>query len=60
MVLGFANMFQVFGFTRMEFYANWMDELPAVLKVYAGVQTVVALPLLFFFALGLRTRFRMR
>ncbi|MGB8811681.1 MAG: hypothetical protein WCC57_00690, partial [Paracoccaceae bacterium] len=56
----FSNMFQVFGFGRLYFDADFMANLPRVLQVYAGVQTVVALPLLFFLGLGLRSRFRLR
>lgn len=56
----FSNLFQIFGFGRLHFDTTVMKDLPTVLKVYAGVQTVAALPLLFFLGLGLRQRFRLR
>ena len=56
----FSNLFQIFGFGRLHFDTLVMKDLPTVLKVYAGVQTVAALPLLFFLGLGLRQRFRLR
>lgn len=58
--LSFSNLFQVFGFSRLYFDADFMKTLPLVLQIYSGFQTVLAVPLLFFLALGLRTRFRMR
>lgn len=58
--LSFSNLFQVFGFSRLYFDTDFMQGLPLVLQIYSGLQTVLAVPLLFFLALGLRTRFRMR
>ena len=58
--LSFANQFPVFGLQGRWFSTEFLRELNPWLKALGGVQTVVALPLLFFFALGLRTRFRMR
>jgi hypothetical protein len=58
--LSFANQFPVFGLQARWFSADFLSCLNPWLKALGGAQTVVALPLLFFFALGLRTRFRMR
>ena len=55
----FSNLLPVFGFGRV-FLGDVLQELPVSLKVISGLQTVVALPLLFFLGLGLRTRFRLR
>ena len=60
MGLSFSDLFPVFGFGRLYFDAEFMKPLPAVLKVVASGQTVLALPLLFFLGLGLRNRFRLR
>ncbi|MDZ4311071.1 MAG: pentapeptide repeat-containing protein [Cypionkella sp.] len=58
--LSFANQFPVFGLQGRWFSVKFLGDLNPWLKALGGVQTVVSLPLLFFFALGLRTRFRMR
>ncbi len=58
--LSVANLFPLFGFQRIWFDPTGFAALSPWLKVLGGLQTVVSLPLLFFFALGLRTRFRMR
>jgi hypothetical protein len=58
--LSIANQFPVFGLQGRWFSVAFLQEVNPWLKALGGAQTVVALPLLFFLALGLRTRFRMR
>ena len=58
--LSFANLFPLFGFQKLWFDTDALTRLPPLVKAIGGLQTVVSLPLLFFLALGLRTRFRMR
>ncbi len=52
----FANLFPFFGFRRLYFD----ESLTASLKFIGGGQTVFGFILLFFLALGLRNRFRLR
>ena len=56
----FANIFKVFGFQRLYFGAEYMKELPMWMQGLSGLQTVLGFALLFFLALGLRQRFRLR
>ena len=58
--LSFANIFTVFGFHRLYFDVAEIRKLPSLLKFMGALQTVLALPLLFFLGLGLRKRFRVR
>jgi hypothetical protein len=57
--LSFANLFPYFQIGRF-FDAELARNLPPALKAVGGFQTVSGAILLFLFALGLRTRFRMR
>lgn len=57
--LSFSNVFPYFGLSRF-FDPGLAVGLPPVLKALSGFQTVSGAILLFLFALGLRTRFRMR
>ncbi len=54
----FANLFSFFGFRGLFF--EEAKELPALLQVTSGVQTVLGFVLLFLLGLGLRNRFRLR
>lgn len=58
--LSFANQFPLFGLHGRWFSLAYLQDLNPWLKALGGLQTVASLPLLFFFGLGLRTRFRMR
>lgn len=58
--LSFSNEFPLFGLQARWFEPEFLKVLNPWLKFLGGLQTVVALPLLFFLGLGLRTRFRMR
>ncbi len=55
-----ANMLPFTGFARTYFGLAFYQALPAWLKVFAGFQTLAAIPLLFLFGLGLRNTFRLR
>ncbi|WP_165798097.1 pentapeptide repeat-containing protein [Tritonibacter scottomollicae] len=59
MALSFSNLFPLFGFGRGAL-GEILDEMPPVLQVLSGAQTVLSLPLLFFLGLALRQRFRLR
>lgn len=58
--LSFSNIFTFFGFYRVYFDLEMVRQLPGFLQLVGVLQTVLALPLLFFLGLGLRTRFRLR
>lgn len=58
--LSFANIFTFFGFQRLYFNLELVRALPATLQLMGALQTVLAVPLLFFFGLALRKRFRLR
>lgn len=58
--LSFSNLFPYFGLARQYGLEAVAQDLPSVLKLVGGVQTVFGAVLLFLMALGLRTRFRMR
>ena len=58
--LSLSNLFPVFGFGRRFELNDILAAMPPALQAYAGFQTVVALPLLFFLGLALRQRFRLR
>ena len=60
MALSFSNLFPVFGFGRGFGLNETLQQLPPVLQLFSGFQTVAALPLLFFLGLALRQRFRLR
>lgn len=55
-----ANALPFTGFGRTYFGAEFYQALPTWLKIYAGAQTLAALPLLFLLGLGLRNTFRLR
>ncbi|SEW32881.1 hypothetical protein SAMN04488515_2362 [Cognatiyoonia koreensis] len=55
----FSNLLPIFGFGRT-FLKEVLEALSPTMQFVSGIQTVAALPLLFFLALGLRTRFRLR
>ena len=57
---GLANMVPFTGFARTYFELDFYRGLPVWLKIYAGAQTLAAIPLLFLFGLGLRNTFRLR
>lgn len=56
----FSQVFGIFGFNRLYFGFNFMNELPMSLKFLAAIQTVIGTVLVFFLGLGLRNRFRLR
>ncbi len=58
--LSFANVFNFLGFQKSYFAADFTQKLPPLLKFLGGLQTILGVVLLFFLALGLRTRFRLR
>ena len=58
--LSFSNLFPVFGFGRSFGLNDVLAAMPPALQAYAGFQTVMALPLIFFLGLALRQRFRLR
>jgi len=58
--LSIANTFNVFGFRKDFFDATTIERLPAALKVFSGVQTIIGTILLFLFGLGVRNKFRMK
>ena len=60
--LGFStsNVLPTFGFGRVFFEPGFHSALDWPIKLAAGVQSVLGVALLFFLALGLRTRFRLR
>ncbi len=55
-----ANALPFTGFGRTYFGAGFYQALPTWLKIYAGAQTLAAIPLLFLLGLGLRNTFRLR
>jgi uncharacterized protein YjbI with pentapeptide repeats len=57
--ISFSNLFPYFGIGRY-FDPKALQMLPTALKAIGAMQTVSGAILLFLFALGLRTRFRMR
>ena len=60
MGLSLSSILPSFGFSRMYFGEDFVRQLPFALRFLTAAQTILALPLLFFLALGLRTRFRLR
>ena len=58
--LSLANMLPFLGFRGLNFETGYFADLPVVLKVLGGAQTIASFVLLFFLGLGLRTRFRLR
>jgi len=58
--LSFANIFTLFGFHRLYFDVAQIQGLHWLLQLMGALQTVLALPLLFFLGLALRKRFRLR
>ena len=57
--LSFANTFNVFGFRKDFFDAATIENLPALLKILAAIQTILG-TILLFFGLGVRNKFRMK
>ena len=57
--LSFSSIFNFFGFQR-SFFRDEIDQFDGVMAVLSGTQTVMGYILLFFLALGLRQRFRLR
>lgn len=60
MAVSLGNTLPFLGITKTYFANNPLQTVPAALKVLSGLQSVLAAPLLFFFGLGLHTRFRLR
>ena len=60
LTLAFANVFTFFGFQRLYIDGEYLEHLPGWLKLLGALQSMIALPLLFFLGLGLRQRFRLR
>ncbi|MCC5959830.1 MAG: pentapeptide repeat-containing protein [Rhodobacteraceae bacterium] len=60
LALSFNNVFPFFGFGRAYLGLNFFEDLHVVKKIFSALQSILSLPLAFFFGLGLRTRFRMR
>ena len=58
--LSFANVVPIPGLHARWFSPEVLAGLNPWLKLLGGLQTLLALPLLFFLGLGLRTRFRLR
>ena len=58
--LSVANTLGIFGLRREFFSPSLIASLPWILKLVAGLQTVVGAALFFLFGLALRNRFRMR
>jgi hypothetical protein len=57
--LSFANIFRFFGF-QATYFQEVIPNLPGWLNFIGGAQTVLGYLLLFFLALGLRNRFRLK
>ncbi|KAJ56169.1 hypothetical protein ACMU_10480 [Actibacterium mucosum KCTC 23349] len=57
--LSFSSIFNFFGFQR-SFFRDEIDQFDTVMALLSGTQTVMGYILLFFLALGLRQRFRLR
>jgi uncharacterized protein YjbI with pentapeptide repeats len=60
LALSIANTFGILGFRREFFPPSVITDLPWILKLVSGIQTVAGGVLFFLFGLGLRNRFRMR
>jgi pentapeptide repeat protein len=58
--LSFANTFSALGFRKDLIYPELVQILPGWLKVFAALQTILGIVLLFLFGLGIRNRFRMK
>ncbi len=58
--LSAANLVSFLGFQRAYFPADFMDWLPASVRVLSALETISGVLLLFFLGLGLRTTFRLR
>lgn len=56
----FSNTFSFLGFRGLYFGSDFVAALPWWMNVIGAVQTVLGFVFLFFLALGLRTRFRLR
>ena len=57
--LSIANIFQITGLQRV-YWSDFIECLPWGLKFLGGLQTLLAIPLLFLLLLGLRNRFRLK
>ena len=57
--LSIANIFQITGLQRV-YWSYFIECLPWGLKFLGGLQTLLAIPLLFLLLLGLRNRFRLK
>ena len=55
-----SNVMPGFGFGRVYFPSGFHAALDPAIKIFAGMQSVMGVALLFFLGLGLRTRFRLR
>jgi len=60
LALSLANTFGLLGLRREFFPASVITDLPWILKLVAGIQTIAGGVLFFLLGLGLRNRFRMR
>jgi hypothetical protein len=58
--LSLANTFNVLGFGKDFFDAATIENLPALLKILAALQTIFGTILVFLFGLGIRNKFRMK
>ncbi|MBL4751673.1 MAG: pentapeptide repeat-containing protein [Amylibacter sp.] len=58
--MSFTNVFPIFGLRELLVDGDAVGPLPICLKVFSAFQTVVSLPLIFLFGLGVRNRFRLR
>lgn len=58
--LSFANIFKFFGFQRVYFDSNILNNLSHPLEIITAGQTVLGYLLLFLLGLGLRNRFRLK
>ncbi|MBS9718545.1 pentapeptide repeat-containing protein [Pseudohalocynthiibacter aestuariivivens] len=58
--LSFASIFKIFGFQGLYFDSKYMNGLHPALQFLSGIQTILGFVFLFFLALGLRNRFRLR
>ena len=59
MGLSVSNLLQITGLQRV-YWSDFIECLPWGLKFLGGLQTLLAIPLLFLLLLGLRNRFRLK
>jgi len=60
MGLSLADTFGVLGFRKDFIKPQVIETLPGILKVFAALQSIAGIVLLFLFGLAVRNRFRMK